>query len=379
VAPRFGPAVLGGAEALVRHLATHAAPAGWDVSVATTCAVDHVTWRDAVPAGTRIEDGVTVHRFPVGPRDARRYDALHPVILSGTASYVDELEWLSQSVTSPGLERFIEHRAREFDLMVFAPYLFGTTIWGAQIAPERTALMPCLHDESYARLRTVRAVVEACRGCMFNAPGEERLARRLYRVPASGVVGMGFEPPPGPPPEAASRPDGPYVVYAGRLEEGKGVDRLVAHVAEMREADPSAPRLLLIGKGGYAIPPNARAHVVTAGFVPEDEKRALFAGAVALVSASRMESLSIVQLEAWLEGTPCIVDAGCIVMADHCSASGGGLMFSDAAGFAAAVRQLRDPATRREFGGRGREYTLDVYGRPAVRARFAEFVERIVA
>ena len=381
MAPRFGPEVLGGAEALVRHLAMRAAPPEWDVEVATTCAVDHVTWANAVPSGESVESGITVHRFPVGPRDAARYEQLHHVVLAGAAGYADELERLAQSVTSTDLDRFLERRGPSFDLIIFAPYLFGTTLWGAQIDPGRSALMPCLHDEPYARLSTVRAVVEGTRGCLFNAPGEERLARSLFRVPDGGVVGMGFDADQEPSRSAApSRPDGDYVVYAGRLEEGKGVDRLVDHVTAMREEDPTAPRLLLIGRGGYVVPRRSRAHVVTAGFVSEDEKRALFAGAVALVSASRMESLSLVQLEAWLEGTPCVVDDACVVMAEHCARSGGGLTFTDGAAFGAAVRRLqRDAGDRRAMGARGREYTLDVYGWAAVRTRFRDLTERLAA
>lgn len=363
----------------MRALATRAAPADWEVEVATTCAVDHATWANAVPAGTVVDEGMAVHRFPVGPRDVSRYDALHPLVLSAGAGYAEELEWLAQSVTSPGLDAFIERRAPETDLVLFSPYLFGTTVWGAQIAPERSAHMPCLHDEPYARLATIRSVVEASRGCLFNAPAEERLARSLYDVRDGGVVGMGFDPPATPagdPPLPARS----YLVYAGRLEEGKRVQVLVEHVTRMREEDLRAPRLLLLGGGGYQVPRASRDHVVRAGFVPEAAKRAALAGALALVNASRMESLSLIQLEAWREGTPAVVDAGSAVMAEHCAVSGGGFAFDGYEAFRDAVRALRDePGLAREMGARGRDYVLDVYGWPPVRERFRAVVERLAA
>lgn len=380
VVPRYGPDVLGGAETHVRALAERATPDGWQVEVATTCALDHATWRNAVEPGSLEVNGVTVHRFAVGPRDAVRYERLHGAVLAADIDYPGELEWLAHSVTSPGMEAFLEQEAERFDLILLSPYLFGTTLWGAQIAPERMALMPCLHDEPYARLRTVAAVIEASRGCMFNADAEERFARGLYRVRAGGVVGMGFDDPGPAPPAPALRPDGDYVVYAGRLEEGKGVHELVEHVTRMREADPSAPRLLLIGRGGYRVPDASRPHVVSAGFVSEADKRALIAGSLALVNASRMESMSIVQLEAWAEGVPTVVSAGSAVMADHASRSGGGLVFADGAGFAEAVSALRaDRAEAARMGARGREWALDVYGWPAVRARFRDVAERLAA
>lgn len=378
--PRYGPQVLGGAETHVRALAERATPAGWSVEVATTCALDHTTWANAVEPGTLTVEGIPVHRFPVGPRDAARYEALHGPVLRGDIDYPGELEWLAQSVTSPAMEAFLEREAGRFDLILLSPYLFGTTLWGAQIAPDRTGLMPCLHDEPYARLRTVAAVIEGTRGCMFNAEAEERFARGLFRVPEGGVVGMGFDDPgPAPPPPDAA-PDGPYVVYAGRLEEGKGVHELVEHVTAMRERTPSAPRLLLLGRGGYRVPEASRPHVVSAGFVSEADKRALIAGAVALVNASRMESMSIVQLEAWAEGVPSVVSAGSAVMADHAARSGGGLVFADGAQFAEAVLGLAgDPAEARRLGARGREWALDVYGWPAVSARFRDVAERLAA
>ena len=378
--PRYGPDVLGGAEALVRALATTVMPSGWESTVATTCATDHRTWRNVHPAGEVEMDGLCVHRFPVGPRDPDTYERLHPTILSGRASYATELEWFSHSVVSTEMTRFLETTLDRFDLRIFAPYLFGTTLWGAQVAPGRSVLLPCLHDEAYARLTSVRAMLGAVRGCLFNAPGEARLAATLADVRDGEVVGMGFDPVIAPVAGTTARPDGPYLVYAGRLEEGKGVHELVDHVTRMREADPALPRLLLLGHGGYRPPRSARQHVVQVGFVPEADKQWLIAGATALVSASVMESLSIVQLEAWLHGVPSIVNARCTVMADHCSTSNGGLAYEDGAGFIDAVRVLQDdPARRQRMGASGREYVLDVYGWDAVRRRFRDAMERFAA
>ncbi len=378
VVPRYGRGIVGGAETLVRALATRCAAMGWDCEVATTCAVDHVTWADALPAGTSDEDGVRVHRFPVGPRDPRRHDALHAAVVGGRAGYAEQLEWLSHGVWSPGLQEFLEDA--DHDLRVLAPYLFGTTIWGAQAAPERSALLPCLHDEPYAHLRIVHDVVGAVRGCLFNAPGEERLARRLYAVRDGGVVGIGFDPPDGPPPEppAATAGLGPYLVYAGRLEEGKRVNVAVEHVLTLAGERPDAPALVLMGRGGYRPPASARGRVVELGYVGDDAKRAVYAGALALVNPSEMESLSLVLMEAWLEGTPAIVAAGSEVMADHVGRSGGGMTFASYGDFRAAVaRMLDEPAERERMGARGRAYVLDEYGWPAVWERLEAVTGRL--
>ena len=71
------------------------------MEVAATCATDHMTWRDALPPGESLEDGVRVHRFRVGPRDPRRFDELHARVLAGRAGYADDLEWLGHSRKRP--------------------------------------------------------------------------------------------------------------------------------------------------------------------------------------------------------------------------------------------------------------------------------------
>lgn len=382
VVPRFGGDVVGGAERLVGGLARLGQEAGWATEVATTCAQDHTTWANALPAGTTSEVGLTVRRFPVAPRNAAHHDALHAAIMTRAAGYADELEWLAQGVWSPGLQGFLEDTAGDYDLRVFSPYLFGTTLWGAQALPEASAVMPCLHDEPYAYLATVRAVMRAARGCLFNAPGEERLARRLCAVRDSEIVGMPFDPP-GPAPArsfAAERGLGEYLVYAGRLEEGKRVHVAVRHAVRYARERPGAPRLVLMGKGGYRPPADAADVVVQAGFVDEEEKRAAYRDALAVVNPSHLESLSLVLLEAWLEGTPALAAAGSEVMSDHCRRSGGGILFSGYREFRDGVDALRaDPRRREEMGARGRAYVLEAYGRDAVRERLAAVVSRLSA
>ncbi len=146
---------------------------------------------------------------------------------------------------------------------------------------------------------------------------------------------------------------GPYLVYAGRLEEGKRVQVAVEHVVRLAAERPDAPALVLMGRGGYRPPPAARGRVVELGYVSEEEKRAVYAGAVALVNPSEMESLSIVLMEAWLEGTPAIVAAGSEVMSDHVARSGGGMTF-------AVLRRV----PRRGGAAAGRPRRARAHGRP---------------
>jgi glycosyltransferase involved in cell wall biosynthesis len=382
VLPRFGGSTVGGAERLVGELAARGLPDGWSSEVATTCAANHFTWENELPPGESQENGLLVRRFEVGPRDGARYEELHPAILTGEADYATELEWLGNSVWSPGLQRFLEEEIEDYDLALFAPYFFGTTVWGAQVMPDRSALVPCLHDEPYARLTTVRRVLESVRGCVFNSEAEGRLASRLADSRASGVVGLGFDPPEGEPAARFAEPRGigRYVLYAGRIEEGKRVNVAVDYAMRHAAERPDAPRLVLIGSGTYRPPEEAEGVVVHAGFLDEEERRAAYAEALALVNPSELESFSIVLMEAWREGTPALVAAGSDVMREHAESSGGGIVFDSYESYRDGVDRLLDePDLARQLGDAGREYVLGSYSWPAVRERLRTTVESLAA
>ena len=377
--PRFGGGIVGGAERLALEIATCAVGEDDDLEVATTCAVDHHTWANALPPGVDRVAGLTVRRFPVGARDVARHQELRArLALQGRLRYADELELMGTDVWSAELQTFLEREGNAYDLLLFTPYLFGTTFWGAQAWPERSALIPCLHDEPHAYLRCMRQVIESCAGCLFNSAAEERLARRLYRVRGGGVVGLGFDHADRPEARSPSAPASDYFIYAGRLEEAKRVDVAVEYVERFAHDEGRDVKLVLIGSGPYTPPRSART-VVPLGWVSEDEKRSLMAGAVALVHPSELESLSIVLMEAWLMATPAIVAHGSEVMRDHCAASGGGLTFAHYDDFAeAAVILLDNPDRRDLMGASGREYVLSTSSWEAVRDRFRAVTHKLV-
>ena len=58
VTPRYGTEVIGGAETAARMLAERLCRRpGWEVEVLTSCALDHLTWENTEPAGTRCSTG----------------------------------------------------------------------------------------------------------------------------------------------------------------------------------------------------------------------------------------------------------------------------------------------------------------------------------
>jgi glycosyltransferase involved in cell wall biosynthesis len=372
VTPRYGE-VAGGAEVLCRSLATRCCD-GWDVEVATTCVTNLFTCENDLPAGEETVDGILVRRFPASI-------GFVPSV-STEGSYLEEVRRFSRSLWSQELHSFLVEESERFDLLIFAPYLFGTTFWGAQVRPDRSALIPCLHDEAEARLAPMGSLFARVRGALLNTPTEERLARRLYSLRESHVVGIGIDPPAEPADVEAFRTkygvNREYLLYCGRLEEGKRVDTLARLVRRHNEGLAPDRRigLVLAGEGPYK-PTGGEVQLV--GFLPEETKRAALAGARAFATASVLESLSIVALEAWREGTPVLAPSACEVLADHIAASGGGATFSNSRTFSRALEQLGDPATRHAAGEAGRSYVQREYGWEGVRARFRRGAELLAA
>src|SRR5262249_49347174 len=147
VVPRYGDDIVGGAETLVRGLAQHLAADGHAVEVLTTCAKDHLSWKNVLPAGASREASVVVRRFPVQPGDTGRHAWLQGRIIRGSRlGPKEEARWVQESVGSRELFAHLAERQGDYDLVCFAPYLFGTTLRGVPLVPGRAVLIPCLHD-----------------------------------------------------------------------------------------------------------------------------------------------------------------------------------------------------------------------------------------
>jgi len=385
VVPRYGADVVGGAETLVRGLAEHLAAAGGAIEVLTTCARDHLSWKNELPAGATREAGVMVRRFPVRLRDTRRHAWLQQRILRGSRLRPkEEARWVAESVGSTELFDHLARSAGAYDLVCFAPYLFGTTLGGVPLVPSRAVLIPCLHDEPFAHLGVVRDAFQACRGFIFNSPPEAALAEKLYGIgdrPA-GVVGLGFDRP-GPADPAGFRRryglEGPLLVYLGRKETGKNVPLLIEYALRYRATRRADVTLVLAGDGPVTAPPDTPG-VRDLGYLDSAAKAAAYAAAAVVCQPSVNESFSIVLMEAWLAETPVLVHARCPVTTHHVFQAGGGLAFEDFYEFAEALDVLlEDGERRRRLGRQGRAYVETEYSWPAVTARLRDTLERLVA
>jgi glycosyltransferase involved in cell wall biosynthesis len=375
VPPRFGPGVLGGSEKVSADAACGFAARGFDVEVVTTCALDHYTWANELPEGTSEQNGLVVRRFPVTRHPSRAALAAQLSIQAGRIPDLDhQVSWLGFQFCVPGLfEHFLRYGDR-YDAIVFSPYLFWTTSACVPFVAERAVVVPCLHDELYARLDVLRPVLSDAALVWFLSEPEHLLAHKLGPVSSShAVTGAGVPVPEGYDPDgfrARHHVERPYVLYAGRREEDKGLKGLLEGFA-MTVQDGTDLDLVLIGKGALegelAVPRSVAGRVVDLGFVSDQERDNAFAAATAYVQPSRMESFSLTVMEAWLAGTPVIALAQSEVVSWHCERSRGGLTFSGPAELAERLRNVvAHPEEAVRMAAAGRQYVLDNYTWPVV-------------
>ncbi|MFH0954083.1 MAG: glycosyltransferase family 4 protein [Verrucomicrobiota bacterium] len=376
VCPRFSEkGTVGGAETLLKNLAEHAANAGRQVSFLTTCAENHFTWDNTrTPGRTRIGN-LDVHYFPVDARDVSAFLRAQDAI-DRRAGVTDEDEeaWIRNSVNSSALYQHLHEHGGEYDRLVMGPYLFGLTWFASQVHPEKTLLVPCLHDEPFAYLRIMRKMFQAVLGFMFNTEPERDLARRLYDIPegACSVVGMGLDAFEADPKAFAARRGltAPYVIYSGRREPLKGTPLLCDYLHAFRERTGIDLKLVFTGSGPIDAPPDLQPHVLDVGFVSEQEKHEAMAGAAAFIHPSVNESLGIVLLESWLARTPALAHAKSEVLRWQCRRSGAGLWFRYYPEFEEELLLvLNDRRLRQALGEAGRNYVLKEYSWPAVEKR----------
>lgn len=378
VAPFFGASAAGGAESEARNTAIRLAASGLSVDVLTTCLLDlHHDWTvNYHRRGVTVEDGLTVRRFRVEPLDLRAFGRLNVKVLDGgRLTREEELQFISMHINSYDLYRYLAAEKTRYDWICFIPYLFGTTYFGSIFCPERAVIIPCLHDEGYARMSIFREMAGRAAKFVFHTGAELDLARRLFDLPEEKalLIGEGIETSFESDGERFRRRygiEGPFVLYAGRKAREKNVHTLIRYFSRYARSTDGDLRLVMIGPGGLPMnggggkaerSGNGREHpperIVDLGFVPEQDKRDAYSAATVFCQPSLNESFSIVIMESWACGVPSLVHADCAVTREHVTTSGGGLYFQSYPEFEGALNYLLEhPATRERMGEAGRHY-----------------------
>ena len=365
---RLGPGVVGGAEAVLREMAVGLAQRGWDVDVLTTCARDHFTWENEFEPGVESLDGVTVRRFPAVVSTPRRERAeLNAAIVAGAPLTIDQQHrWMNDDVRVPDMFQYLLAEAEHYRAVVFAPYLFWPAFACGQLAPERTILMPCLHDEPEAYLELYRPLFAGSRGIWFLSDPERDLAERIFpELAPHEVIASGVNVPDSYDVEgfrARHGIEGRFVFFAGRREGGKNWDGLLDAFDRAVANGLDDLSLVTAGFGVVDVPPSLTGRVIDLGYLSEAERDDAFAAADAYIQPSAYESFSRTMMEAWLAGTLVIANGASEVSRWHCERSQAGLVYDDELELEECLRFVADqPDAAAALAVKGREYVLHHY------------------
>ncbi len=382
VTPWYGE-IPGGAESETRETARRLAAAGLTVEVITTCIRDFFApWdKNFHRAGVTFEDGVTVRRFKVRRRDYQAFAAVNATLMAGGGiSAENEQTYLHEMFKSPALLHYLAQHHADYQLLFFIPYMFATTVLGCQIAPERSIIIPCLHDEAYARLGIFRDSLPHARAMILHSNTEKRLADQLWGESAQTrlVLGEGVQTDFVYDATRFRKKYGvekPFVLWVGRRSAGKGTPLLLKHWRQFVRENPTDLQLVLIGPGELS---NLPAQTIDLGFVPIQDKYDAMAAALAFVHPSPNESFSLVLMESWVAGTPALVNGKTAVLHEHCVRSNGGLWWENGAEFAATLNYLMaNPTSAAQMAANGRQYVLENYQWETITAKYVELIESL--
>ena len=384
VTPWYGENISGGAEAELRGLVHHLRESGTELEVLSTCVKSFPSdWNENYhEPGLTEENGIPVRRFPVRKRDTEAFDAVNLKLMTGEPVSAEEEEtYCQEMINSPALYDYLKEHAEEYQVFVFIPYMFGTTYYGCQACPEKSVLIPCLHDEPYAYMDCFREVFSKVRGMIFHADPERRLAERLYGVKGDKFVtlGEGIDTDWTADPKRFRDKFGirdPFILYAGRKEAGKRVDVLVRWFAEYQKRHDDALKLVLIGGGEIALPD--RENILDLGFVDKQDKYDAYAAADVFCNPSEMESFSLVVMESWLAGRPVLVNGKCAVTTDFVRQANAGLYYNNYAEFEKCLEYFRDHRKEADRMGRnGRAFAMSRFTWDVIVRIYTAFFEQI--
>jgi len=382
VVQRYGAEINGGAELHARYIAEHLARHA-EIEVLTTCARDYITWRNELTPGLDQVNGVPVRRFPVQrERDPGQFGRRSRRVFEQRHSLGDELAWLeSEGPASRALVEHVRASRQRYHYFLFFSYRYYHAYHGARAVSDRAVLVPTAERDEAIGLAIFPPVFRGVRAIMYNSFEERAMIQAVSgngAVPGV-VVGIGSDIPERVEPERFRQKHGiagPYAIYVGRIDENKGCGELFTFFQHYARRRRHPLTLVLAGNPVIPIPPHPLIRHL--GFVSDEDKFDAVAGAELLIMPSRLESLSMVTLEAWALGRPVLANGTCDVLKGQCLRSNAGLYYENEAEFVEALYMLEaNRPLARALGERGLAYYQRHYAWPVIERKYTDMLEQL--
>ena len=379
---RYGLEVNGGSELYSRQIAEKLI-AKYDVEVLTSCAVEYVKWSNYYKEGVEQINGVTVRRFKtLHEREPKVFSALDSMMLSNP--HIEEEiseQWIEHmGPYCPELVEYVDKHQDEYEAIIVVTYLYYTAVKSIVRIKNKAIFIPTAHQEPFIHFDMYKKVFGAADAYVFLTDEEKDLVHSIFHnedVPYE-VMGVGVEVPEVVDSERFKKKYNldNYLIYVGRIDEGKDCPRLFKYFLEYKRRVKSDLKLVLMGKAVCDIPKSP--DIISLGFVSEEDKFDGIKGAKALILPSKFESLSISVLEAMTLSVPVIVNGICDVLKGHCVKSNGGLYYKNYFEFEGCINyMIEHPEEYAIMCKNARKYVEDYFQWDDIMKKFDSIIERV--
>ena len=379
---RYGLEVNGGSELYSRQIAERLI-AKYDVEVLTSCAVEYVKWSNYYNEGVEQINGVTVRRFKtLHEREPKVFSALDSMMLSNP--HIEEEiseQWIEHmGPYCPELVEYVDKHQDEYEAIIVVTYLYYTAVKSIVRIKNKAIFIPTAHQEPFIHFDMYKKVFGAADAYVFLTDEEKDLVHSIFHnenVPYE-VMGVGVEVPEVVDSERFKKKYNldNYLIYVGRIDEGKDCPRLFKYFIEYKRRVKSDLKLVLMGKAVCDIPKSP--DIISLGFVSEEDKFDGIKGAKALILPSKFESLSISVLEAMTLSVPVIVNGICDVLKGHCVKSNGGLYYKNYFEFEGCINYMMEhPEEYAIMCKNARKYVEDYFQWDDIMKKFDRIIERV--
>lgn len=379
---RYGLEVNGGSELYSRQIAEKLI-AKYDVEVLTSCAVEYVKWSNYYKEGVEQINGVTVRRFKtLHEREPKVFSALDSMMLSNP--HIEEEiseQWIEHmGPYCPELVEYVDKHQDEYEAIIVVTYLYYTAVKSIVRIKNKAIFIPTAHQEPFIHFDMYKKVFGAADAYVFLTDEEKDLVHSIFHnedVPYE-VMGVGVEVPEVVDSERFKKKYNldNYLIYVGRIDEGKDCPRLFKYFLEYKRRVKSDLKLVLMGKAVCDIPKSP--DIISLGFVSEEDKFDGIKGAKALILPSKFESLSISVLEAMTLSVPVIVNGICDVLKGHCVKSNGGLYYKNYFEFEGCINYMMEhPEEYAIMCKNARKYVEDYFKWDDIMKKFDSIIERV--
>jgi len=367
---------VGGAEALGMQIAKYLGRRH-NIEVLTTTAEDVSNPLNVLPVGETTIDGVRVKRFKVNGREGSFNTINSKVLARKKITESEGIEWFRGNLSSDELCNYLLKNKEKFDFFIFMPYCFGITYFGSQIVPDKSIIVPCLHDEEQTRVPPLKRMFQKCRAIIFNSEEEKRFFERFFFYPTEWAVIGGILEKSNPHPKEFIRKYNlkNFIIYTGRKDQGKSTPLLLEYFCRYKENNKHDIKLVLTGPGEVQIPKKFKSDILDLGIIPKNDLQNAISASKLLCQPSIHESFSFSIMEAWLYGRPTLVHANCEVTKSFTTKANAGLYFENYEEFEECMNYLlENPAISKKLGENGRKFVLENYTPSKISIKYEEYL-----